>query len=216
MRTVDLFGFETVLPPNLARQRVRPEAIRRAQATKRLNAARYSSNLDLFTDLLEFLKAPLLSAHSIPVEYRSDRNTVDLHAEVESGAEEGADVDIPYEPWGSAVVEDQHGLSWSREGLIAFQCNIFWESMEEMTLSNNEGEKWSVIKWVFQPALVKQYIWDKRVGRSHCLTTHERNHPFSFHNCAMAARMDADIIREGFRRNLPAAILQAVAKVVTY
>ena len=220
MRALDLFGLEIELPsvshPPSAK---RLDAARKAQAARRLKAQQYSNNLDLFEDLLEFLRAPLFNRSALPADYRSDRALVEFVPDDEIGAAsiDQADLtEIPYVGWGVPVVTDRHGLSWSHDGLIALQCNLFWESMEEMTLSNNEQEKWSVLKWVFQPAWVKRYVWDVRQGGSHCLATHERDHPFSFSNCAMASRIDADIIRDGFRRNLPGAVLDAVTRLVTY
>lgn len=83
------------------------------------------------------------------------------------------------------------------EKLPFTQVRVFWRSMEELVLNNNEQEKLSVRpKWIFRPARYKRYIYDKRIGRSHCLEVHEREEPFTFHNCCIAARVDEEGVRE--------------------
>jgi hypothetical protein len=83
-----------------------------------------------------------------------------------------------------------------------------------LALSNNEHEKWSVLKWMYRPAIWRYYVWDRRIQRSHALLVHETDEPFTFHNCCIAARMDEDVIREGVRRHCPADLIEAVARVV--
>jgi hypothetical protein len=88
--------------------------------------------------------------------------------------------------------------------------------MEELALNNNEQEKWSVLRWIFRPAIWKHYVYDKRIGRSHCFEVHERDETFSFHNCCIAARVDEDTVREGVRRNIPVEVVKAVEKVCSF
>jgi hypothetical protein len=194
------------------RRTVSPEA-KRKQALRRYEE---SQNLLLFEEILDFLRAPLLSGSALSPQILSDRAEVALVPETGDEANCEIDPDIPYESWGGVWVQDRHNLKWSRKGILFLQNQVFWESLEELSLHNNEYEKWSVLKWIFSPALIKQYIFDERIAKSHCLITHERDHPFSFHNCCIAARLDENQVRDGVRRNIPAEIYEAVNKVVTY
>lgn len=212
----DLFGYP-VAAPNAVQTQVRAprkvsEEAKRAKLVRHLER---SNNLMLFDELLDLLKAPLLKNCYLPKEYQSDIGKV---AVLEDEDEEAAvlAIHIPYEAWGKEWVTDKHGLVWSREGLMFAQVRLFWRSMEELALSNNEQEKWSSLRWIFRPAIWKYYVYDKRRGESRCLEVHERDEPFSFHNCCIAARMDEDAVREGVRRNLPAEVIKAVEKVCTF
>lgn len=220
----DLFGYETTPPAvphgkhtGAARpHRKDPEALRR----KALKQAEQNPTLWLFDEVLEFLCQPLLDHAMIPQQYRSDRaNVVPAQEEEVIETTRVHDHVIPFEPWGPAWLMSEHQggvqLPWSYESVQHLQHLVFWESMEEMALSYNEQEKWDILKWVFRPAIRKYYIWDARIGKSHCYAEHESDQTFSFHNCCMAARMDEDHIRDGFRRNLPAEVINAVLRAIT-
>ena len=215
----DLFGH-----PVASSQAIDPPVRRRSvsQAAKRAKLARHleqSNNLVLFDELLDFLKAPLLkNTVELDATFASDVGTVAVIEADEDGCSQDADeaIAIPYEAWGTAWVKDANGLAWSKEGLLFTQVRLFWRSMEELALNNNEQEKWSVLRWIFRPAIWKHYVYDKRIGKSHCMEVHERDEPFSFHNCCIAARVDEDTVREGVRRNIPVEVVKAVEKVCSF
>lgn len=214
----DLFGHPIVVesiqsttPP--VRRVVSPSA-KRAKLARLLEN---SNNLLLFDELLDFLKAPLLKQVSVEAEFASDVGSVAvIEVDEEGSTDRDVDIAIPYVPWGSAWVDDANGLSWSKDGLLFTQVRLLWRSMEELALNNNEQEKWSVLRWIFRPAIWKHYVYDKSIGKSHCLEVHERDETFSYHNCCIAARVDADVVREGVRRNIPAEVVKAVEKVCTF
>ena len=214
----DLFGHpvaapQVVTPP---RRRVVSQAAKRAKLARHLEQ---SNNLVLFDELLDFLKAPLLkNTVELDATFASDVGTVAVIEADEDGCSQDADeaIAIPYEAWGTAWVKDANGLAWSKEGLLFTQVRLFWRSMEELALNNNEQEKWSVLRWIFRPAIWKHYVYDKRIGRSHCFEVHERDETFSFHNCCIAARVDEDTVREGVRRNIPVEVVKAVEKVCSF
>mgnify|MGYP003381405892 CR=1 FL=1 len=170
--------------------------------------------IPLFVDILQFLKAPLVPIGKRST--RSDREVVETLVETGEEVDGPCDPAVPCELWGEAWIEDRNALVWSFEGVSHLQVQVFWESMEELALLNNEHEKWSVFKWIFMPAVKKYYMYDKRINKSHVLAVHQRDEPFSFHNCCLAARMDADILRDMIRQRLPAEIFEAVKKVVTF
>ncbi|WP_126448181.1 hypothetical protein [Sulfuricystis multivorans] len=213
LANLDLFGHPVATPvvSHPARRRVISEETKRAKLVRHLEL---SNNLVLFDELLDYLKAPLLKNCQMPKEYQSDVGMVEIVEEDDEEAVES--ITIPYEAWGDVWVIDKHGLAWSKEGLLYTQVRLFWRSMEELALSNNEQEKWSVLRWIFRPAIWKYYVYDKRIGRSQCLAIHERDEPFSYHNCCIAARMDEDAVREGVRRNVPAEIIKAVERVCKF
>ena len=169
----------------------------------------------IYSPLLDLLRLPLCPNIVVPSAYVSDVSGVAV-VEVDSSEMEGADVAIPYEAWGQPWFEDRHGLNWSQNGLLLLQVKLFWRSLDELALSNNELEKWSVLKWIFRPMVWKHYVFDRKIGKSQCFPQHERDDPFSFHNCCIAARVLADVVREGVRRNVPAEIIKAVDKVCTF
>lgn len=215
----DLFGAPIEAPKSspvstsVRRSRVVSPEAKRAKLVRYLEK---SNNLMLFDELLDFLKAPLLSSAVLATEYASDCASVAV-VEVDDDEEvSAATVSIPYEAWGDVWVEDEKGLRWSKEGLLFTQVRLFWRSMEELAISYNEQDKWSVLKWIFRPAIWKHYVYDKRVAKSHVFEVHERDEPFSFHNCCIAARMDEDMVRDGIRRNIPAEVIKAVEKVCTF
>lgn len=180
---------------------------------KRRKLLRYlveSKNLLLFEDVLDSLKAPLI--HHLPVAhpYASDIGGIQVVEDVDDEISDA--VAIPYDAWGTPFVTDSKGHHWSMDGLLFLQVRIFWRSMEELVLQNNEQEKWSVLKWIFRPARYKRYVYDKRIGHSHCLEVHEREEPFTFHNCCIAARVDEEGVREGVRRNLHDQVVQAIER----
>lgn len=217
LTNLDLFGHpvassQSVVSHPVRRRVVSPEAKR----AKLLRHLEQSNNLVLFDELLDYLKAPLLRNTQLPTEYASDVGKVAVFDEDEDEEIRAESVQIPYEAWGEAWVTDDKGLNWSTEGLLFTQVRLFWRSMEELALSNNEQEKWSVLRWIFRPAIWKHYVYDKRIGRSHCFEVHERDEPFSFHNCCIAARMEADVVREGVRRNVPVEVIKAVERVCKF
>jgi len=197
----------------------------RQQARKLHRYITSSNNCVLFDELLMWLRTPVLQV-TMPDEYRSDCGEVPvLEDEQDAFVEQEVGPLIPYVSWGSPWFEHTYPstcndgvcnqlLGWSKESFSVLQVKLFWRSLEELTLNNNEHEKWSVLKWIFRPAIRKEYVFDHRIGRSHCLQWHERDETFSFHNCCMAARMDEDAIREGVRRNIPERIIQEVERVV--
>jgi hypothetical protein len=188
----------------------------RAKAIRRLEE---SPTLLLFTDLLEILKAPLLRQAQLLNESLEPSEIGEVALPDDDGDEEvleGEDRSIQYEAWGEPWVTDDKGLHWSREGLLFTQVRLFWRSLEELAFSNTAQENWSVLRWIFRPTIWKYYVYDQQLGRSHTLEVHERNEPFSFHNCCMAARMDEDMVRDGVRRNMPDEVIQAVEKVCTF
>ena len=213
----DLFGHPVATPqavtPQPVRRRVVSQEAKRAKLIRHLES---SSNLVLFDELLDFLKAPLLKNYvDLDANYASDVGTVAV-IEVDEDGDAEVDVAIPYEKWGEAWVTDSNDLAWSKEALMFTQVRLFWRSMEELALNNNEQEKWSVLRWIFRPAIWKHYVYDKRIGKSHCLEVHERDEPFSFHNCCIAARVDGDVVREGVRRNIPVEVVKAVERVCSF
>ena len=214
----DLLGFP-YLPPQPKATPVRRPVSLEAKRKKLLRHMEESNNLMLFDELLDFLKAPLLQpAFLTPGLYELSVVSVeDTQEDEEAANEERAKaIDIPYQPFGGEWIADANGLSWSRESLLYMQTKILLRSMDELGLSNNEHDKWSVLKWIFRPPIWKHYIYDKKLGRSHCLEVHRRDEPFSFHNCCIAARMDADVLREGVRRNVPEVVIKAVEKVCSF
>ena len=164
----------------------------------------------LFIDVLDYLKLPLVRVW--PGTKESERASVALQPETGNEVDGVVEPDIPYEAWGAIWVVDRNGLSWSQEAIGFLQVQVFWESLEELGLHNNEHEKWSVLKWVFMPAIRKYYVYDKRINRSHCLEVHERDEAFSFHNCAIAAKMDADQLRDMLRARLAPEVFEAVKR----
>lgn len=189
-----------------------------AKLNRQLKKIATDPTLVLFDELAEYLRKPLIAGSMWSDELgRSDRFEVPLVVETEDQEREvEAATDIPYEPWGMPWVTDTNGLAWSAEAVQHLQIQLLWESLEEMALTNNELEKWSVLKWVFMPAIRKYYVWSNKLGKSHVIELHERDHPFSFHNCCMAARADEDLIRDTFRLHLDPEALKAVMKVCTF
>ena len=214
----DLFGHPVAVPQNVTppRRRVVSQAAKRAKLARHLEN---SNNLVLFDELLDFLKAPLLKQQiDMDATFASDVGTVGVIEVDEDGNTQDADAAlvIPYEAWGEEWVTDSNGLAWSKEGLLFTQVRLFWRSMEELALSNNANEKWDVLKWIFRPAIWKHYVYEKSKGKSQCFEVHERDDPFSFHNCCMSACMDGDVIQEGVRRNIPEHLIKAVDKVCKF
>ncbi|TRZ99109.1 MAG: hypothetical protein D4R84_02630 [Rhodocyclaceae bacterium] len=168
----------------------------------------------LFKEALLILKAPLKV--TFLGEYcRRDKATVALVEETGEEVDPQVAPDLAWELAGSEWLVDNNALPWSKEGIFDMQCQVFWESLWELGLHNNAPEKWDVLKWVFRPALRKYYVYSQRLGHSACVQEHERDQTFSFHNCAMAARMDPDDVRDGVRRNIPVEVYQAVIRVVS-
>lgn len=121
------------------------------------------------------------------------------------------EVAVPYEPWGEAWVMDKHDLRWSIEGLKFLRVRVFWESFDELALSNNEREKWDILKWIFKPVIRKHFVFGQPV-----VEWHQNDEFFSFHNCCLAVGMDEDVIREGIVRNVDPEIIEAVLRVCAH
>ena len=213
----DLFGHPVVLPQSVTghtpvRRRVSDEVQPETKRKKLLRKIEQSGNLVLFDALFQMLKSPLVHALAVPQGYASD---IADCAVVDHDDEDSFDLNIaiPYAAWGKPVVEDKWGNKWSEDGLLFTQIRLFWRSFEELALNNNEQEKWSVLKWIFRPAIWKHYVYDQRRGKSHCLEVHERDDPFSFHNCCLAVRMEEELLRDGVSRNIPVEVLNAVRAV---
>lgn len=115
---------------------------------------------------------------------------------------------IPLEAWGTPAFTDQNGYDWSQASIFYLQHQLFWESMEEMENKNNTAEIFSIVAWVFAPAIRKDYYFDQAAGYSRVLKSHEYDEPFSFVNCCKVVGMDPDEIRAGFRRNLPSSLIE--------
>lgn len=166
--------------------------------------------LDLVERAIAKLVEPIAPRlHFVPAAYRSDKAYVALVGH--ELTDEGCDADIPYEPWGSAWVVDANGLAWSAEAVQFLRIRVFWESLDELALKNNEREKWDVLKWMFKPVFRRLYVY----GRPP-VEWHENDEPFSFHNCCNAVGMDEEIIRDGMRRHVDPEIITAVERVCSY
>ena len=211
---LDLFGCPVApAKPVPARSRA---VVSQEMKQKRL-IRKLESNLLLFPDLLETLSRPIFVNAMFPAEFMSDIGNVAVPDEdVADDEEAAASVNIPYEAWGDAWITDDKDLKWSMESMLFLQIRLFWRSMEELALNNNAQEKWSVLRWIFRPAIWKYFMYNQRIGKSRCLDVHENDEPFGFHNCCIAARMDEDAVREGVRRNMPADIIKAVEAVCRF
>lgn len=175
-----------------------------------------AAQLDLFELALEALQAPMFSL-TMPTGMVSDAKGVELLADSVESASDDFPQDIPCEPWGDPWFYTHGSLPWSKDALVYLQDRLLWASLYELGLESNEHEKWSVLKWVFLPAVRKMFVYDKQIGKSHVFEVHENDEPFSFHNCCIAAGMkDEDAIREGIRRNMPPVVINAVEQVCKY
>jgi hypothetical protein len=204
----DLLGDPLTLPklpkPNTSKPRHRKVV---ADTTLRLP----------FEEFIEALKAPLLPIEAIPKEHRSDRPGVPVPQDPAVEDEGDPGPDIPYEPWGAPWFQTHHSantpgavqLQWAEYATHFLRIKLFWESLEELTLSNNEREKLSVLKWVFQPDIQRFYYYQRPT-----VCVHVNDIPFSFHNCCLAVGMDEDVIREGVRRNVPPKLMAWVEKLL--
>ena len=111
----DLFGHPVVVPNTSnppVRRRVVSEEAKRAKLIRHLEQ---NNNFLLFEELLDFLKAPLLTAAKLPNEYASDVGQVAVVEEEDRSKAEieearAATIEIPYEPWGESWVVDAKGL----------------------------------------------------------------------------------------------------------
>ncbi|MDK9702379.1 MAG: hypothetical protein OEL20_04515 [Sulfuritalea sp.] len=206
----DLFGHPIAAPPPA------PIAYGRRQAAQRALKWNDDGISRLLFDALEYLQTPLLSREGIPEEYRSDRSEVQVNYELADDDATFVEPEIQRVPWGATWIASENAGEWSEEALRTLQVLVFWESMEELTLVENQLEKWSVLKWIFMPAVRKYYVWSQKLGRSRCLEMHENEYAFSFHLCCMAARMNEDEIREGVIRNIHPELHKAVTRVCTF
>lgn len=149
---------------------------------------------------------------------RAYRQIVDATEEAEEVDDAGEDrwlARIPYEPkgWGEVWFDSENGFPWTTEGIRVLQNKLYWSSVRAVGMAD-EAERLSALKWIFAPAIRKSYLWDKNMGKSICLETHENDYTFSFHLCAMAAMMDEDLTRDLIRRNIPDDLYQKVLKTV--
>jgi len=103
---------------------------------------------------------------------------------------------------------DATNYKWTAEEVHFLRICLFWESWDELSLSNNERDKWDVLKWMFKPALRRFYMYNKPV-----VQWHENDESFSFHNCCRAVGMNEEILRDGLRRNIEPEIIEAVERV---
>ena len=183
-----------------------------------LNKLLESPNLHVFSEDImdqmfqELLDQPLISVKDFVSEF------ADLGQQTfgDSFTQESQDNEIPYEPWGEAWVTDRHGLNWSKEGINFMQIRMLWRAFEELSLHNNAEEKWSSLLWIFRPAIWKHYVWEEKKQTSQVDTFHERDHPFSYHNCCIAARVDGEILREQIKKHVPKHLLERIEKVCTF
>lgn len=208
MLGIDLFGHEFVMPALAPAEP--PRKPRKFKPKPKTSAAQ----LDLFEQALEALKGQMLLSFDMP-DFVSDCRGVTPAAEEEGEAIE-ATPEIPYVSWGKPWFADRSGMVWSGEALVYLAQRLLWRSLEELALTDNEHDKWSCLKWIFKPALRKEYVYDKKLGRSQVFTVHENDEPFSFHNCCLLTGMDEDEIRQGVRRVLPAVVVEAVEQVCKY
>jgi len=107
-------------------------------------------------------------------------------------------------------------VGWSRKGVFDLQIRLLEDSLEELTLKNNDEEQLDVLTWVFEPVYQKQ--WSKQAdGAIRQATVHENDHPFSFHNCCLSLGCDDENLREGIRsyveRVNPNLLTQAFAEL---
>lgn len=220
----DLFGASGLRPPKsgarfksydseivTAESQARSLQKRRFQFASELESSPISL---LFEEVFELLKAPIINSFRVPHSFASDVRGVDVIDFDEEETE--TPIEIPYLSWGSPWIVDTNGFKWSCESMMFLQIRLFWRSVEELTLNNNEQEKWSVLRWIFRPAIWKHYVFDKKLGKSLCFPVHENDDPFSYHNCCISARVDEDRVREGVRRNIPVEIYKAVEDVCTF
>lgn len=189
------------LKTGLTRRAAELQAIRDAMAVNPAKA--------LFDEVLAYLRQPLFT---LGREARKSDWVGVAEEEPENEAADPWERAIPCEPWGEPWVTDKQGHAYSTDAIAFLMAKIFWSSMDEMSGVENGEQKLDVLKWVFKPSVRKTYVYDARIGKSHCLQWHERDETFSFHNCCMAARVDEEEIRNGFRRNIPAEIIQAVER----
>lgn len=174
----------------------------------------------LALDMSVLLTGPVIPTTCVPMQFRSaarcDKQveSPDLSGEVElvesNEVSNGIDSAIPFEAWGDIWIETHGGLTWSREGIYYLQVQLFWDSLIELTLSNNQSEKWDVFKWIFKPARRRFYYY----GRPP-VEWHEHDEPFSFHNCCKAVGMRPDELREWMRKRTDPEIMNAIDKVFT-
>jgi hypothetical protein len=224
--STDLFNFPVDTPPRVTELRPPRDPMRKyrdavRQAARRIEQSNtpFLFGEDAAASLLEALMQPLLDAQLVGlpmVEYQTLGLIDDAPApeQVDDLALLMCAIDprSSGDPW----VVSHEQCPWHRDEITLIQCKLYHQSLLELTLSDNENEKWDVLKWIFAPAVTKRYIYDERIGRSHCLTLHEYDHPFSFRNCCIAARRDEDEWRDIVRANIGPSIFEAICKIVKY
>lgn len=226
MLATDLFNFPADVRPRTTEQRPPKDPTRKYRNAVRQAARRLEQSPTPFlfgeaeaASLLEALMQPLLDAQflSLPSEEYETLGVVEDEPLPEVSDDlalllAAVDAQSARDPW----VVSHEQCPWHREEITLIQCKLYHQSLLELTLSDNENEKWDVLKWIFAPAVTKRYIYDARIGRSHCLTLHEYDHPFSFRNCCIAARRDEDEWRDIVRANIGPSIYEAVSRIGKY
>jgi hypothetical protein len=196
----DLFGMEFTIPTPA-------HQVAHTRRTIRLKPPRPTPNLELF-DIFEYLERPLRpDGQNAPIEDQEVR-AVDERLDDDDAAKFAA-VDIEYEPWESAWVVDQHGLRWSRAAVVFLQHKLLVRSLEILGLAGYAKDKYDILRWAFAPPFRNVYFTGDH-GELVIRKAHQRDEPFSFHNCAIAAAMDADAIRDGLERNLPEVLVRSI------
>lgn len=214
----DLFGFPLASEPTRQRQTSRTPRKRTVSPEKLKAYLDTSDTLPLWDNLFQFLTEPLNITPDAELRHGDGgRAVVPVEADVAPQDDvEDVTPEIPYQAWGEPVVTDRHGLLWSDEGLEALRRRVWRESFEEMMLHNNEPEKWSVLKWIFRPAVWKYYVYQESAGSQSCLEIHEMDEPFGFYNCCLAVGVDPDEVRTMVRRKLPAELMKEIDRVCTF
>jgi hypothetical protein len=202
----DASGF-TLAPYTPPVKKTRKQVKRTQKAVASDNTSSVQLSLDLQVEqAIAMLAKPIIASFAVPKANQSDKAGISFtEAERET---EKCDMAIPYEPWGDAFIVDANDLGWSEEGLLFLRVRLFWESFDELALSNNEREKWDILKWIFKPVIRKQYTYGKPV-----VEWHQNDEFFSFHNCCLAVGMDEDVLRNGIVRNVDPEIIKAVMRV---
>ena len=212
LHSIDLFGndFSISSLSNTVGRTLRP-------VQKRLRTPRETANLELF-DISIYLEQPLISVPQVAeqptIEVEPIATVCNTACEVAAEDDElygdmANPVISPEASWGSVWVTDRHGFEWSKAGCIQMQHMLLQRSIELLTLIGFPKDKFDVLRWVFAPA-VRQVYYAHHSGRIITGKVHQRDEPFSFHNCCIASAMNADTLREGIERNLPKVLVDCV------
>lgn len=209
---LDLFGDAFTIPT------LEPKAPRATLRPPKLKTPNETTNLALF-DIFEYLERslsivppdherPTIEEKQSAIELRSTRELV---AENDDDENDGGlwDAEIKYSAWGSSWITDANGNKWSKDGCLHLQRMLLNRSLEMLKVDGFAKDKYDVLRWAFAPAMRAVHF----VGTNWNVVTrkvHQRDEPFSFHNCCIAAGIDADLLRDGIERNLPEALVARV------